>query len=180
MCSYCVVPYTRVCSFVSRHSQGRERSVEASIVMHNVNRIREHGYKEILLLGQNVNSYCDSTTQSDSSLAYQTTPGFRSPTSVRSKKGILFPELLERVAEAAPDVRIRFMSPHPKVMVPAVLECVGLPAVRSGGDQEPPEHLPLDPPPAAERQRLVLEADEPSLHARRLPATGRPDSHAAP
>ena len=48
---------------------------------------------------------------------YRTSTGFSSPTSIRSKQGILFPELLQRVAEAAPEMRIRFMSPHPKVII---------------------------------------------------------------
>lgn len=114
MCSYCVVPFTRVGSIAAPHSQGRERSVDVQSVLRSVARIRDHGYKEILLLGQNVNSYCDPSQPSRLALAYETTPGFRSPTSTRAKTGVLFPELLARVAEAAPDMRIRFVSPHPK------------------------------------------------------------------
>ena len=107
MCSYCVVPFTRVVSIAAPHSQGRERSVDVQSVLRSVARIRDHGYKEILLLGQNVNSYCDPSQPSRLALAYETTPGF-------AKTGVLFPELLARVAEAAPDMRIRFVSPHPK------------------------------------------------------------------
>lgn len=83
MCSYCVVPYTR----------GQERSVPVLILMDSVRRMRDHGYKEVLLLGQNVNSYCDD-----------------------SRGNIVrFPELLSSIAEIAPEMRIRFMSPHPKI-----------------------------------------------------------------
>ena len=113
MCSYCVVPYTR----------GRERSVDMDIVLREVRRATECGYKEIMLLGQNVNSYCDRYHEGGSDV-YKTTPGFRSPTSVKSKNGILFPELLKRVAEEAPETRIRFMSPHPKDFPMSVLEVI--------------------------------------------------------
>ena len=58
-----------------------------------------------------------SSSSSHSSSTYHTSSGFTSPTSIRSKQGILFPELLQKVAETAPDMRIRFMSPHPKVDV---------------------------------------------------------------
>ena len=84
-----------------------------NVVLSEVQRMVQHGYKEIMLLGQNVNSYCYSSSHSE--FRYETTPGFHSPTSVRSKQGVLFPELLHLVAEAAPETRIRFMSPHPKV-----------------------------------------------------------------
>ena len=88
--------------------------MDMDIVLREVRRATEYGYKEIMLLGQNVNSYCDRHHEGGSDV-YKTTPGFRSPTSVKSKNGILFPELLKRVAEEAPETRIRFMSPHPKV-----------------------------------------------------------------
>lgn len=84
-CSYCIVPYTR----------GRERSREAESILHELADLRAKGFKEVTLLGQNVNSY-----------KYVAADGTE----------IGFPELLEMVAEAAPDMRIRFTTSHPKDM----------------------------------------------------------------
>lgn len=84
-CSYCIVPYTR----------GRERSREAESILNELADLRKRGFKEVTLLGQNVNSY-------------------------RCKKDdgevIDFAHLLAMVAEAAPDMRIRFTTSHPKDM----------------------------------------------------------------
>ncbi len=79
-CSYCIVPYTR----------GRERSREVDSILGELNTLRSQGYKEVTLLGQNVNSY--------------------------NYDGITFDRLLAMVAEAAPDMRIRFTTSHPKDM----------------------------------------------------------------
>lgn len=103
MCTYCIVPFTR----------GRERSRPIDTIEVETKVLAEQGVKEITLLGQNVNSYRDmsdkSTNYSETSLA----SGFK--TVYKSKKGGLrFAELLERVAGAVPEVRIRFTSPHPK------------------------------------------------------------------
>ena len=87
------------------------------VVLREVKRAEEHGYEDIMLLGQNVNSYCDRSHLAKGSEKYETTPGFRSPTSIKAKNGILFPELLRFVAEEVPETRIRFMSPHPKVEI---------------------------------------------------------------
>lgn len=84
-CSYCIVPYTR----------GRERSREVESILNELHEMVEQGYKEVTLLGQNVNSY-----------RYQNNTG----------EIVDFPKLLSIVAEAAPNVRIRFTSPHPKDM----------------------------------------------------------------
>ena len=78
-CSYCIVPYVR----------GREISREKADILREVETLCAAGYKEITLLGQNVNSYCGSD-------------------------GTRFPELLDAVAAAAQGVRIRFMTSHPK------------------------------------------------------------------
>lgn len=84
-CSYCIVPYTR----------GRERSREAGSILNEVADLRARGFKEVTLLGQNVNSY--SYDSADRGL-------------------ISFDKLLAMVAESAPDMRIRFTTSHPKDM----------------------------------------------------------------
>ena len=83
-CTYCIVPYTR----------GRERSRDVESILNEIKDLQAKAYKEVTLLGQNVNSY------------------------KYVSKGITvgFPELLSKVAEAVPDMRIRFVSPHPKDM----------------------------------------------------------------
>lgn len=84
-CSYCVVPYTR----------GRERSRDPETIIREVRELFDAGYREVTLLGQNVNSYNYSTTAT----------GF-------GPNG--FPELLRRVAEISPLLRVRFATSHPK------------------------------------------------------------------
>lgn len=91
-CSYCIVPYTR----------GRERSRDAESILKELKDLELKGYKEVTLLGQNVNSY--SYTKGDSV--------------------ITFPRLLAMVAEAAPGMRIRFMTSHPKDMSDETLEAI--------------------------------------------------------
>ena len=91
-CTYCIVPYTR----------GRERSRDVESILNEVQDLVSKGYKEITLLGQNVNSY-------------------------RFEKGeevITFPMLLRTVAEAAPGVRIRFSTSHPKDMSDETIEVI--------------------------------------------------------
>ena len=85
-CHYCIVPYTR----------GRERSRDVDSILREVADLADRGYKEVTLLGQNVNSY----------LAADTT----------------FPQLLEKVATAFPQLRIRFTTSHPKDMSDETLE----------------------------------------------------------
>ncbi len=84
-CTYCIVPYTR----------GRERSRDLESILTEVRDLRDRGYKEITLLGQNVNSYL-----------YQSSQGAE----------ITFPQLLRIVAREAPQVRVRFTTSHPKDM----------------------------------------------------------------
>lgn len=91
-CTYCIVPYTR----------GRERSRDVDSILNEVGDLIAKGYKEITLLGQNVNSY-------------------------RFDKGgeiITFPMLLRIVAKAAPGVRIRFTTSHPKDMSDETLQVI--------------------------------------------------------
>ncbi|KAA6333091.1 hypothetical protein EZS27_018461 [termite gut metagenome] len=92
-CSYCIVPYTR----------GRERSRDAESILNEVRDLASKGYKEITLLGQNVNSYL-----------------------FRDEKGesMTFPVLLRIVAEAVPDMRVRFTTSHPKDMSNETLEVI--------------------------------------------------------
>ncbi len=90
-CSYCIVPYTR----------GRERSREPESILRELADLRERGFKEITLLGQNVDSY-----------KYVSPKG----------EATDFPSLLSMVAEAAPDMRVRFTTSHPKDMCDATLE----------------------------------------------------------
>ena len=84
-CHYCVVPYTR----------GRERSRDIKSILAEAADLVAKGYKEIILLGQNVNSYCFESEEDGT---------------------VTFPELLRRVARSAPNVRIRFTTSHPKDM----------------------------------------------------------------
>ena len=92
-CSYCVVPYTR----------GRERSRDVESILNEVRDLHARGYKEVTLLGQNVNSY-----------RYVKENG----------ECIDFADLLEIVAEAVPDMRIRFTTSHPKDMSDKTLEAI--------------------------------------------------------
>ena len=85
-CSYCVVPYTR----------GRERSRDAATIVAEAQSLFDNGYREVTLLGQNVNSY--RTGEVD------------------------FPELLRRVASISPLLRVRFATSHPKDMSDRLLE----------------------------------------------------------
>ena len=84
-CSYCIVPYTR----------GRERSREVESILNEVADLRSRGFKEVTLLGQNVNSYCGKDAEGND---------------------VSFARLLALVADAAPDMRVRFTTSHPKDM----------------------------------------------------------------
>ncbi len=92
-CTYCIVPYTR----------GRERSRDVESILNEVADLVVKGYKEVTLLGQNVNSY-----------------RFEKP----DGETITFPMLLRTVAEAAPGVRIRFTTSHPKDMSDETLQVI--------------------------------------------------------
>lgn len=103
MCTYCIVPFTR----------GRERSRPIDTIENEAKLLAQQGIKEITLLGQNVNSYRDVSQESSRTVETNLVSGFK--TVYKTKKGgMRFAELLERVAQAVPDVRIRFTSPHPK------------------------------------------------------------------
>ncbi|CAL8337052.1 unnamed protein product [Merluccius merluccius] len=114
MCSYCIVPFTR----------GRERSRPVSSILDEIRLLSDQGVKEVTLLGQNVNSYRDtSEEQYRGPDPTQLSRGFR--TLYRSKQGGLrFADLLDRVSRVDPDMRIRFTSPHPKDFPDEVLQLI--------------------------------------------------------
>ena len=91
-CHYCIVPYTR----------GRERSRDVESILAEVRDLEEKGYKEVTLLGQNVNSY----------------------RFVREGTAVGFPDLLATVAAAVPGMRIRFSTSHPKDMSDETLHVI--------------------------------------------------------
>ncbi len=113
-CHYCIVPYTR----------GRERSRDVESILREVRDLKERGYKEVTLLGQNVNSYKCVGTQ--------------------EKEVVTFPQLLRTVAHEAYPMRVRFTTSHPKDMSdetlyviaeePNVCKQIHLP-VQSGSDK---------------------------------------------
>lgn len=102
-CSYCVVPYTR----------GRERSRDVESILNEVRDLQARGYKEVTLLGQNVNSY-----------RYQPSNDFKQSQTTSNNEVIDFADLLELVADAVPDMRIRFTTSHPKDMSDKTLEAI--------------------------------------------------------
>ncbi|GAV09287.1 hypothetical protein RvY_18856 [Ramazzottius varieornatus] len=104
-CSFCIVPFVR----------GKERSRPVGSILNEVKALRDQGIREVTLLGQNVNSYCDATERSISTCHPPSglISGFR--TLYKPKVGGLrFVELLEQVSNIDPELRIRFQSPHPK------------------------------------------------------------------
>uniref|UniRef100_A0A3Q3WV92 Mitochondrial tRNA methylthiotransferase CDK5RAP1 n=1 Tax=Mola mola TaxID=94237 RepID=A0A3Q3WV92_MOLML len=114
MCSYCIVPFTR----------GRERSRPVSSILEEVRMLSDQGVKEVTLLGQNVNSYRDtSEEQFCGTDLTQLSRGFE--TIYRAKRGGLrFSDLLDQVSQINPDMRIRFTSPHPKDFPDEVLHLI--------------------------------------------------------
>ncbi|MBK6965682.1 MAG: tRNA (N6-isopentenyl adenosine(37)-C2)-methylthiotransferase MiaB [Bacteroidales bacterium] len=108
-CSYCVVPFTR----------GRERSRNPETIVSEAQDLFNSGFREVTLLGQNVNSY-------------------------KSERGSGFPELMERIAEIDPALRVRFATSHPKDLsdellktmaaYPNICRSIHLP-VQSGSDK---------------------------------------------
>ncbi|OQS01108.1 CDK5 regulatory subunit-associated protein 1 [Achlya hypogyna] len=116
MCSYCIVPFTR----------GRERSRDLVSILDNVKQLRDEGVREIVLLGQNVNSWHDRQTEGaeEEGRAYVSATGFNNMFKARDAKGFRFADLLDRVSAVDPEIRIRFTSPHPKDFPDDVLRLV--------------------------------------------------------
>ena len=117
-CAYCVVPYTR----------GRERSRDPETIVAEARSLFEQGYKEVTLLGQNVNSY-----------------RWKSGQGAEGEETMVdFPQLMSRVASISPMLRVRFATSHPKDLSDKLLEvmakydnickCIHLP-VQSGSDR---------------------------------------------
>lgn len=102
MCSFCVVPYTR----------GRERSRDANSIVKEATDLFNQGYREVILLGQNVDSYKWQSTQNSESHGEP----FRTQNSL-----VTFANLLEMVAQINPDLRVRFSTSHPKDITDEVL-----------------------------------------------------------
>ena len=96
-CSYCIVPYTR----------GRERSRDVESILNEVRDLQQKDYKEVTLLGQNVNSYKYICKAEDG-----------------EEKVIGFAQLLAQVAETVPNMRVRFTTSHPKDMSDETLEVI--------------------------------------------------------
>lgn len=129
-CHYCIVPYTR----------GRERSRDVESILREVRDLHEHGYKEVTLLGQNVNSYLGELKSKNEEVNSEGNDGKADD---KSEK-VAFPALLRMVAEAVPDMRIRFTTSHPKDMsddtlrviaeMPNICHHIHLP-VQSGSDR---------------------------------------------
>ena len=95
-CHYCIVPYTR----------GRERSRDVESILAEVKDLHDKGFKEVTLLGQNVNSY-----------------GLL-PNGKRPENGTSFAELLRKVAQSVPDMRVRFTTSNPEDMTEDILHAI--------------------------------------------------------
>ena len=108
MCTFCVVPFTR----------GRERSRNPDSILREIDELNQKGYKEITLLGQNVDSY----------LWYGGGPkkDFKKATLEQKEKSVNFSSLLEIVASSFPEIRIRFSTSNPQDMTIDVIETMSL------------------------------------------------------
>ena len=101
MCSFCVVPFTR----------GRERSREPKSIVAEAHDLFNQGYREVTLLGQNVDSY-------------KWNLDIKGIIKDSEQPIVRFAELLEMVAKVNPDLRVRFSTSHPKDMIDDVLHVI--------------------------------------------------------
>jgi len=109
-CTYCIVPYVR----------GREKSREPQNIINEIEELAKNGYKEITLLGQNVNSYLVNEKSKNPDLKYEVTISKKSETMVVNS----FATLLYAINEIDGIERIRFISPHPKDFTDDVIEAI--------------------------------------------------------
>ncbi len=111
-CHYCIVPYTR----------GRERSRDPESILREVADLHSRGYKEVTLLGQNVNSYFseEPKMKNETSECMDTTDD----NAMQKEASLNFPQLLALVAETFPDMRVRFTTSHPKDMSDETLRVI--------------------------------------------------------
>jgi tRNA-2-methylthio-N6-dimethylallyladenosine synthase len=115
MCSFCVVPFTR----------GRERSREPQSIVKECQELFDNGYREVTLLGQNVDSYKGEKALLGMDLLDKVLASGEDISGINpvdhSKAGVSFAELLEMVALISPDLRVRFSTSHPKDITDDVL-----------------------------------------------------------
>jgi tRNA-2-methylthio-N6-dimethylallyladenosine synthase len=114
MCSFCVVPFTR----------GRERSRSPETIVKEAKELFEQGYREVTLLGQNVDSYFWREAPSGSPKGEEEDKNNSSSHSGRKEEGLTFAQLLEMVALINPDLRVRFSTSHPKDMTDEVFHTI--------------------------------------------------------
>ncbi|KAJ8567566.1 hypothetical protein K7X08_019774 [Anisodus acutangulus] len=106
MCSFCIVPFTR----------GRERSRPVKSIVKEVSELWKEQVKEVTVLGQNVNSYNDTSgveNPDQPAVSWELSDGFSSMCKVKHV-GLRFADLLDRLAIEFPEMRFRYTSPHPK------------------------------------------------------------------
>ncbi len=108
-CHYCIVPFTR----------GRERSRDVESILAEVRDLRDRGFKEVTLLGQNVNSYglLPNGKRPDNGIIVEEQGG-------QELHVCSFAELLRKVAEAVPDMRVRFTTSNPEDMSEDILHAI--------------------------------------------------------
>ena len=104
MCSFCIVPFVR----------GRERSRPINSILDEIRKLSDEGVKDVTLLGQNVNSYCDLTENNEHGVSVTMSKDFKTNYKIKNSNGARFIDLLDKSSSINPEMRIRFTSPHPK------------------------------------------------------------------